>query len=641
MPRALALLGLERVEEAGGRDRGARAPLRGGGAGARRARRATARRGRSFAKEKGDAGGGRAALRRVPRALPDQLVVVDEAIDFYDEQRRFDRSLEILRAALDGGALGERVPERSRSCGCALRARHEEAERLLREATEVEHPALAAGAWVDLAGYYVEREDYAGGRSACERALESARSRARSSLFAYADALVMAGRYERALEVAREMTVPAHRELVRGRVAPGPGRAGRGPRALRRGSPALARQRRGPLLRGARGGASRRLRPRDRGVPLLDPGRPGRDRRAACGWRASTRPRAPLRSALEALRHDVAQTARESRDGACSSCEIAARLGRIARAGPSRTLVELIRRRRSGAGRSRRWPPARARAAGPRPRRRSCGRADRLDLTDPRARGGAAGAGGRPGGRGRARRGARRRRGRLSRPGRTSPRSTRSAGSRWRRGGCRRRRGARRLRARPRARPRERPGAGGPGPAACRSRGCRGGARPLRARRGAADPADAIAPAQRGRAAGLAGPARRGGEAARGAARASIPTTAGRRCAWRSFACSAARKRSARSRWRDARCASAAGPRRKRYSCACRARKVRPISRPGSRPRETADGNGETGTLCVIDFSLEPSNNLPQPWWEKSITQQRPRFPSPLPLPRYGPPRVR
>jgi len=216
IPRAVALLALERVEEAEAALEEIERRFGEEELGLESAAKYCAVRA-SFAREKGDAEAADRIYGECLERFPISFIVVEDAIAFYDSQRRFDRSEEILRAAL--AVAPEARPYRI-SLVLRLRAAGEEeaAERILREATEAEHPALAASAWADLAGYYVDRQDFAAGVSAYERVLEIAPEPGPQTVFAYAEALVMAGRYEEALALAQEMTVAPHRELVRGRV---------------------------------------------------------------------------------------------------------------------------------------------------------------------------------------------------------------------------------------------------------------------------------------------------------------------------------------------------------------------------------------------------------------------------------------
>jgi tetratricopeptide (TPR) repeat protein len=216
IPRAVALLALERVEEAEAALDEIERRFREEELGLETEAKYCAVRA-SFAKEKGDAEAADRIYGECLERFPISFILVEDAIAFYDSRKRFDRSEEILREAL--AVAPEARPYRI-SLVLRLRAAGDEgaAERILREATEAEQPALAAAAWADLAGYYVDRQDFAAGVSAYQRVLEIAPEPGPQTIFAYAEALVMAGRHEEVLELAQKMTVAPHRELVRGRV---------------------------------------------------------------------------------------------------------------------------------------------------------------------------------------------------------------------------------------------------------------------------------------------------------------------------------------------------------------------------------------------------------------------------------------
>ena len=154
-------------------------------------------------------------------AHPTDLDVVSSSITFYNSQGEPERSLEILRKAHAGApdvrpfrlALAQRLRIAGDRAG---------GEAVLLEATKSEHPELAAAAWVDLAKFRQGVDDYAGAADAMQRAVEAREeldSEDPQMLFEYADALVLADRLDRALEVAEDLTVPAHQHLIRGRIA--------------------------------------------------------------------------------------------------------------------------------------------------------------------------------------------------------------------------------------------------------------------------------------------------------------------------------------------------------------------------------------------------------------------------------------
>jgi tetratricopeptide (TPR) repeat protein len=216
VPRAVALLGLGRVEEAGAaleeleRRFGEDSPELESSPELCAVRA-------SFAKEKGDLEAAERLYGECLERFGDNPVLVQDAIEFFDRQRRPERSTEILRQALEKAPLarGYRV---SLVLRLGQQGKDLEAEEVLREATELDQPLLAADAWADLGGYYFERREFAKSAQAYEQALELVEDPPPQLLFTYADALVVAGEHEKALELSQRMSVPAHRELVQGRV---------------------------------------------------------------------------------------------------------------------------------------------------------------------------------------------------------------------------------------------------------------------------------------------------------------------------------------------------------------------------------------------------------------------------------------
>jgi tetratricopeptide (TPR) repeat protein len=216
VPRAVALLGLERIEEAESVIEELESRFREADLGLDSSARYCAAQA-IFAKEKRDSELAERLFGECLERFPTSALVIGEAIEFYEALGRSRRPIEILRKALEEAptASGYRsaLAARLRNAGEAG-----EAEQILLEGTELEHPALAVLAWVDLSDHYLALENYAAAASAMEQAMEIGEQPSPDLVFAYADALIMAGRYEQALEVARGMDVPAHRDLVSGRV---------------------------------------------------------------------------------------------------------------------------------------------------------------------------------------------------------------------------------------------------------------------------------------------------------------------------------------------------------------------------------------------------------------------------------------
>jgi tetratricopeptide (TPR) repeat protein len=219
-PKILALLGLERAEEAGealadlGRrieETGDETPLAGWYC-------ATAA---LFADESGEKERAAELWADCTERFPAHTNVINNALQFYDARFEFDRSLEILRRAYEEMPSSREIrvsfADRLRAAG-----QTEEAEALLREGTESEALEVQAAAWIDLAKHFQTVEDFPAAARAAERSVETARKVGpvhAQLLFEYADALLLAGELDRALEVTEGMTVPAHREMIRARVA--------------------------------------------------------------------------------------------------------------------------------------------------------------------------------------------------------------------------------------------------------------------------------------------------------------------------------------------------------------------------------------------------------------------------------------
>jgi tetratricopeptide (TPR) repeat protein len=173
-----------------------------------------------FAQEAGDVEEARATFARCLDEHPADRDAVQSAVAFHDAIGEPDQSLEILRTALAAAprsqALRAGLAERLRVQGDIV-----EAEALLLEGVKDENPGAAA-AWMDLGRLRQAAGDHPAAADAMQRAVELARASGASTPqleFAYADALVLAGRLDEALEVAEGIGVSAQRGMIRARVA--------------------------------------------------------------------------------------------------------------------------------------------------------------------------------------------------------------------------------------------------------------------------------------------------------------------------------------------------------------------------------------------------------------------------------------
>jgi tetratricopeptide (TPR) repeat protein len=216
-PRAVALLALGRVEEAGAAIEALEERFRDDSLGLHGSAGYCAARA-SFAKEKGELDLATERYDTCLEQFPADGLLVQDALDFYDGSGRPDRSKEVLERAIAA------VPQaHNYRKALVLRLLEEgsrsDAEALLRAATELESPLDAAEAWASLGSFLSEAGDHEEAALAFARAREIDPSASPQLLFAHADALVVAGRYDEALELASGMAVEAHRAMVQGRVA--------------------------------------------------------------------------------------------------------------------------------------------------------------------------------------------------------------------------------------------------------------------------------------------------------------------------------------------------------------------------------------------------------------------------------------
>jgi tetratricopeptide (TPR) repeat protein len=231
--QVVSLLGLERADEAGeliqsielsSREAGPAQPNTARFCGARA----------SFALESGDPELADEIYSECLKEFPSAPTLIAEALKFYSSkgrlessEGRLERTIEIYEAAVVAAPYN-----RDYRVGLAVRlqaqGREAEATATLRGATDAKNPALAAEAWVDLAGFLLDREDYDEAIEAFDQALELIVRPSVDLMFRYADALIISSRFDEAMEVADRSQVSAHRDLIRGRVH------------LERGQPALA-----------------------------------------------------------------------------------------------------------------------------------------------------------------------------------------------------------------------------------------------------------------------------------------------------------------------------------------------------------------------------------------------------------------
>jgi predicted Zn-dependent protease len=216
--RIVALLGLQRTDEAGKAFETLEQEQREGAnpnlAGAALACAARAR----FKHESAEFDAAEKAYDECLERYPADLGVVSEALAFFEDRHRPGRVEEILNAA-NRAVPEERYFRITLAHWYALHGAPDQAEALLRSATEGERGARDADAWRDLAAYLVQNDREEAGLEAWRKAVAVAAVQDDPDLrFGFGEALIAGGRYGEAREVAEQLAFAPYRELLLGRI---------------------------------------------------------------------------------------------------------------------------------------------------------------------------------------------------------------------------------------------------------------------------------------------------------------------------------------------------------------------------------------------------------------------------------------
>jgi len=146
---------------------------------------------------------------------PNHPTVLMHTLRFFDAIGERDRSMEILREAVERSpenlALRSQLANRLRNEG-----KREEAEQVLQAAVE---SFASAAAWNALASFYRVQGEHEKALEAMEEVMELSGGGNDRLRFAHADVLIDAGELERAARVAESLNQPTYQKLVRGRIA--------------------------------------------------------------------------------------------------------------------------------------------------------------------------------------------------------------------------------------------------------------------------------------------------------------------------------------------------------------------------------------------------------------------------------------
>jgi tetratricopeptide (TPR) repeat protein len=157
--------------------------------------------------------------------FPSSPELLNEAVSVLAKQGEHGKIVEILRTAHedapDDKNLRDTLVQHLVTIGKSI-----EAESVLKNAldaatqAEPARPLQAASIWVSLAGFLTEKGDSSGGLEAFDEAFELLGDQASADLrFRYADALILAERYDEAASIADGTPIEVHGPMLRGRIA--------------------------------------------------------------------------------------------------------------------------------------------------------------------------------------------------------------------------------------------------------------------------------------------------------------------------------------------------------------------------------------------------------------------------------------
>ena len=215
VPRVTSLLALDRVEEAGDvlkqlEDTHREDPL-----GVHKAARFCVARS-IFSKEQGEMENSDEILATCLEDFPSSPTTVAEALKRYDAAGETEPAIEVLRAALAEETSAKREFRVNLAQRLRMTGRIDEAKALLVASIEEDQtPARRSLLWSDLGSHYFETGEHDLAAGAAEKAYElHPKPVPHDVVFDYAEALLLAGRFDEAIELSKQIEVPAHREFI-------------------------------------------------------------------------------------------------------------------------------------------------------------------------------------------------------------------------------------------------------------------------------------------------------------------------------------------------------------------------------------------------------------------------------------------
>ena len=170
----------------------------------------------SFADERGDPDAAEEVWNDCLTNFPEETMIVNAAVEFFDSRGQPLRSLEIMRKAneLRPKDLDSIMPLANR---LANQGKSEEAEALLHKAAE--ESANPERIWLTIAAYHEERNEPTKARDALYQVLNNKQSAPVDMIGAYADLLIRSGDYDKVEAVLADLSdEPVLQSLLRGRL---------------------------------------------------------------------------------------------------------------------------------------------------------------------------------------------------------------------------------------------------------------------------------------------------------------------------------------------------------------------------------------------------------------------------------------
>ena len=215
IPRVTSLLALDRVEEAGDALKALEDTHREDILGVHKAARICVARS-TFSMEQGELEESEKILATCLEDFPASRTTVGEALKRYDAAGESERAVKVLEAALAENPPTKREFRINLAQRLRLMGRSDESQALLAAAIEeTPDPPRQALHWADLGNHYFETGEHDLAADAAGEAYKLRPQPVEPDIaFDYAEALLLVGRFDEAIEISKQIEVPAYREFI-------------------------------------------------------------------------------------------------------------------------------------------------------------------------------------------------------------------------------------------------------------------------------------------------------------------------------------------------------------------------------------------------------------------------------------------